>query len=141
MEIIRASEQKHFFDLRQVRVEVFVVGQNVPIGIELDSYDREAIHLVAYEGEEVLGTVRLVKTDRGGKIGRMAVYKQHQGKKIGKKLMDAIEKIALDEGINLIYLSSQHQVESFYHKCGFESIGSYYYEANIKHVYMEKKLK
>ncbi len=140
MEIIKATSQKHFFDLRQVRVEVFVIAQNVPINIELDQFDRDAIHLVAYEGDDILGTVRLVKTSKGGKIGRMAILDKYQGLKIGSKLMEAIEETALSLGMKLIYLSSQHQVEKFYHRCGFESIGNYYYEANIKHIYMEKHI-
>lgn len=140
MKIMRAISQKHFFDLRQVRVNVFVIGQNVPIGIELDNFDREAIHLVAYEDDQILGTVRLVKTEKGGKIGRMAVLSEHQGKNIGKLLMDAIEDVAIEENLDRIYLSSQHQVEAFYHKCGFTSVGNYYYEASIKHILMEKRL-
>jgi len=140
MKIIKATTQKHFFDLRQVRVEVFVIGQDVPIEIELDHYDRYAIHLVAYEGDDILGTVRLVKTKKGGKIGRMAVLNKYQGLRVGRQLMDAIEQVAKAEDLSMIYLSSQYQVEAFYKKCGFESIGNYYYEANIKHVYMEKQL-
>jgi len=140
MKIMKAMTQKHFFELRQVRVKVFVIGQNVPIEIELDDDDKDAIHIVAYQDNKICGTARLVINDGYGKVGRVAVLDDYQGQKIGKLLMEGIEKESANLKIDTLILESQYQVEGFYKKIGYQSYGEYFYEANIKHIMMKKHI-
>ena len=66
-----------------VRLRVFVVEQQIPAEEELDEADATATHAVALQGEQVIGTGRmlLVEGDEEGtcRIGRMAVDQAWRG--------------------------------------------------------------
>ena len=60
--------------LRALRLEVFVQEQGVPEEKELDALDEAALHVIAWDGREVVGTGRLVLLfDGEAQIGRMAI--------------------------------------------------------------------
>ena len=44
----------------EVRRQVFVEEQGISEDIELDDYDREALHMVVKDGEKVIGTARVL---------------------------------------------------------------------------------
>ena len=59
--------------LREIREQVFVVEQDVPVELEWDGLDEKAEHFLAYHEGEVAGCARLLN---GNKIGRMAVLRE-----------------------------------------------------------------
>ena len=59
-----------------LRREVFVGEQRVPLHEELDHHDAGALHLVAVRDGAVVGTCRLVASGDTVKLGRMAVVIQ-----------------------------------------------------------------
>ena len=79
IEIIRVKNEEEMKLVREIRMEVFVGEQGVPVEIEMDSLDNEAIHVLAYEGGEPAGCGRLLLKGNTAKIGRVAVRKKFRG--------------------------------------------------------------
>ncbi len=78
------------------------------------------------EGEEVLGTVALMKMDDGVfELTKMAVTSQAQGKKIGQKLMEHTLNYAREKGWKTLIIYSNRKLENaiyIYKKYGFQEI-------------------
>ena len=129
--------KEYYDDIRFVRNKVFILEQLIPIEIEIDGKDNSCIHFVAYKSGSPVGTARMGKD---GKIGRVAVIKEFRKFGIGKLLMQEIENVAVAIGINKIFFNAQLSAKPFYDKIGYKSIGEIFIEANIDHIYMEKKL-
>jgi len=124
------DELKKVYDLR---VEVFVNEQKVPPELELDEWDKTAIHVIAYFEKEVVGCGRILISQDHAHIGRVAVKKifRHQG--IGKNLMHELIKICQDNGAKKVILHSQLHALSFYESLGFKAYGDIFLDAGIEH--------
>jgi predicted GNAT family N-acyltransferase len=123
-----------------VRHQVFVVEQAVPPALERDAFDAVAIHLVALRGEVVIGTLRLVVSGRGAKIGRMAVLAADRRRGTGSGLMDRAAEIARTMGVRDIALHAQLSAKAFYARLGYRAEGEPFEEAGIPHVSMRKTI-
>ncbi|TPK76506.1 GNAT family N-acetyltransferase [Mesorhizobium sp. B2-4-17] len=124
----------------EVRRKVFIVEQNVPETVERDAYDAEAIHLVAIDGGDVVGTLRIVFLPEHAKFGRVAVLRHARGKGIASRMMQAGMKIARSRGESRFYLTSQADKISFYEKLGFVAYGDAFEEAGMPHRAMKTYL-
>ena len=118
---------------------MFVIGQNVPEDIEMDEFDQEATHVLAYWNEISAGTARWRITNEGTKLERFAVLDEYRNKGIGKALVEYILKEV--RGSEKIYLNAQEFVIKFYEKHNFVSVGKRFLEAGIPHKQMVYKLK
>jgi predicted GNAT family N-acyltransferase len=128
-------------DAHAVRREVFIEGQDVAEAEEMDGLDSEALHLVAYDGEEPVGTARLREPDSGvAKVERVAVRDAYRGQGIGRELMYELEDLARAEGMDEAHLHAQTRVEEFYRDLGYETVSGVFDEAGIPHVEMVKVL-
>lgn len=117
-----------------VRNAVFIQEQGVPASLELDEFDPHALHALAYDGSNCIGTGRLVKSSPSeGRIGRMAVLKVYRGKGFGKQLLVSLIEQAKMQGLARLTLHAQVPAISFYEQFGFEAIGEPYDEAGIPH--------
>ncbi|NOZ04455.1 MAG: GNAT family N-acetyltransferase [FCB group bacterium] len=114
-----------------IREEVFVREQNVPLEIEMDEFDKEASHVLAFRDEKPVGTARWRATYRGIKLERFAVLKPYRSKGVGKALVTFILD-QIPENIHC-YLHAQESVIPFYEQFGFRSEGPLFYEADIPH--------
>lgn len=123
----------------KIRNEVFIKEQRVPKDLELDEYDKDAMHFIAYCKDQAVGCARARLKDDYLKIERVAVLKNFRGKGIAIRLMRFVE-----EYLQSLYpkkalkLNAQSDVEEFYKKLGYQSIGEYFYEAGIKHIEMKR---
>jgi predicted GNAT family N-acyltransferase len=124
-------------DAYSIRKRVFIEEQGVPEEMELDEFDLDARHALAYAGSECIGTARLVTLTGGigsiGRIGRMAVLPSYRGQGTGKQLMEALLKASQSQGIRQIELHAQVTVIPFYEQFGFVAQGNIYDEAGIPH--------
>jgi len=120
-----------------IRYEVFVGEQNVPEELEIDGFDGEAKHALAYVDDLPIGTGRILND---GHIGRVAVLKKHRGLGIGKLIMKELIKFAQDMNLEKVWLSSQWHAHSFYVDLGFVCVGEIYKEAGIDHIKMYRTL-
>ena len=125
-------------DAQRVRIEVFVIEQNVPIELEWDEGDEVSTHAIAYDKEgQPVATGRLLPD---GHIGRMAVIKPLRGCGLGREVLQALLQQARDEGHKDLLLHAQTHALSFYEKQGFIAEGEEFLEADIPHRLMRLTL-
>lgn len=141
MPVVRADTDARYEDALSVRYAVFVDEQGVPEDLEVDEYEDDATHFVAYdESGDPVGAARLREYDDGvGKVERVAVLESRRGEGYGDALMDALEDAAR-ERYDELYLHSQLPAAGFYDRRGYEREGDQFDEAGIPHVAMRKRL-
>lgn len=117
-----------------LRFAVFVEEQNVPAEIELDSFDAQSVHAVAFNASgEAVGTGRLLPD---GHIGRMAVAQSARRAGVGSALLMTLMNEARRRGHAQALLSAQTHAAGFYRKHGYSVQGGEYDDAGIPHVDM-----
>lgn len=119
-----------------MRHRVFVEEQGVSADIEYDGLDATATHVVAWVGNRVVGTARLVAEGRIGRVGRMAVLPEFRGQGIGGQLLSAVATLARSEGLTGVYVHAQVHAADFYRRFGFVAEGREFVEAGIAHIKM-----
>ncbi len=125
-------------DIAGVREAVFVAEQGVPLALEWDGRDHEALHVIAVTSAgEVVGTGRLLPD---GRIGRMAVLAPWRGRGVGSAMLDALLAAARERGLARVTLSAQVAAVPFYARRGFTAEGGEYEEAGIPHQRMVLRL-
>ena len=123
--------------LAQIRRLVFIEEQNVPEELEWDEFDDSSIHFLVTLEAQTIACARL-KPD--GQIGRMAVLAEYRNQGTGRKLLQFILQKAKQQKLKKVYLHAQVTAVSFYEKQGFIAVGDIFYEANIPHCEMLRKL-
>lgn len=116
-----------------IRKRVFVREQGVPEEIEMDRDDERAIHFLAFENNQAVGTARVVMHQGSAKIGRMAVLRNYRRKGIGTKLLRRTIVTARKRAAQNIYLHAQVPVIGFYEAMAFRCVGPIFQEAGIPH--------
>lgn len=125
-------------DAQKVRVEVFVIEQNVPVELEWDEGDEVSTHAVAYDEQgQPVATGRLLPD---GHIGRMAVSQSLRGKGIGKQVLVALLEHARQDGHEELVLHAQTHAVPFYEQQGFIVEGEEFIEADMPHRLMRLRL-
>ncbi|QSG15710.1 GNAT family N-acetyltransferase [Halapricum desulfuricans] len=128
-------------DALSVRTTVFVEEQGVPADLEVDEHESDAIHLVAYDDDEPIGAARLRRPgETTGKVERVAVRSAYRERDVGTALMERLEAVARDRGLETMRLHSQVRAAPFYARFGYERVGERFEEAGIPHVEMRKTL-
>lgn len=123
---------------REVRTEVFLVEQKVPVELEWDDMDDVSLHAIARDAAgNVLGTGRLLPD---GHIGRMAVYRHARGHGIGGAILTALMQAARQRALSEVRLNAQTHARGFYERFGFESEGEEFPDAGIPHLHMHCRL-
>ena len=129
---------QHEKEIRLVRNTVFTEEQGIPSAIDFDGRCPDCYHVLARnEAGHPVGTGRMQKN---GHIGRLAVTAEWRSKGIGAALLDEFITFARNIGLKQVYLNSQEQAVGFYEKCGFVVEDEIFYEANIPHIKMVKKV-
>lgn len=123
---------------KAVRFAVFVEEQGFAADIEIDAFDRTAVHIVLMIDSTAAACARLCFEDEGktAKIGRVAVPKRLRGKGYGRAVTQYAVHSAQERGAKRIYLHSQLSAEGFYAKLGFVPEGDSFDEEGVEHVTM-----
>jgi predicted GNAT family N-acyltransferase len=125
----------------EVRRRVFVDEQGISEGLVFDDYDSEALHMVVDDGEKVVGTARvLFLAANQANLERMALLKPFRRKGIGRQIISFLDEELRNRQVQLVVLHAQSGVVAFYKSCGFDELGSPFWEAGIKHIKMQKRL-
>ncbi|RNA69840.1 GNAT family N-acetyltransferase [Alteribacter keqinensis] len=140
MEVRVVASDKEQEDAFFVRRTVFVDEQNVPEEEEIDQYEKDAVHFVAYDGEKPVGAGRLRILDDIGKVERICVLKEYRTQGVGVEIMKKIEQEAKGYPIEDIKLNAQITAERFYTRLGYETISGEFFDAGIPHVAMRKTI-
>lgn len=120
--------------LRQIREQVFLIEQSVPVELEWDAYDVDAVHLLALDNQtQPIACARIINNS----IGRMAVVMPWRGVGVGKALLHQAIQVCIANKVNQITLSAQSHAIQFYQKAGFVVMSEPYLDANIWHVDMQ----
>ena len=123
--------------LKQVREKVFVEEQQVPVELEWDGEDAEALHLIALDAEQrPIGTARLLPS---GQIGRMAVIKAWRNRGVGRALLKRLLAEAEQGDYPELFLNAQLTALPFYLQQGFHPEGGVFHEAGIPHQRMTRQ--
>ncbi|KPA54015.1 GNAT family acetyltransferase [Photobacterium leiognathi subsp. mandapamensis] len=134
---IVAFDDAHRGLIRTVREQVFIQEQQIDPEIEFDDLDSEAVHVLVMDGEQPLGTGRILAD---GHIGRIAIMKAARGQGLGAKVVQALVEYAQQRGYPRVDLGAQTHAVDFYRKLGFMPYGDEFMEANIPHQAMEQML-
>ena len=130
---------------QQVRTEVFVQEQRIPLEMEWDDADATAVHALAVNrlGQPV-ATGRLLQPAAGqpgvAKIGRMAVSRVLRGSSLGRDILQMLMGAARQRGDHEVCLHAQRSAQGFYARLGFVPRGEAFEEAGIAHIEMFKRL-
>ena len=140
MIVRQARSQREVDAALELRERVFVGEQGVSLEADRDGLDPEAVHVVAFDGERLVGTCRLVFADGIARLGRMAVEPDVRGRGLGAEILDAAERIARARGAETMRLHAQVAARSLYERAGYEPRGAAFPEEGIEHQTMEKPL-
>ncbi|MCL2843552.1 MAG: GNAT family N-acetyltransferase [Oscillospiraceae bacterium] len=127
------------YQLLQLRQAVFIIEQTC-IYPDMDNNDEHAIHLLAFDGDVMVGCLRIL--DKGvafdeASIGRVVVTKGHRGRGIAQEMMrQAVALLGTDRGEKRIKLSAQTYALRVYESVGFTAVGEEYLEDDIPHIDM-----
>ncbi|MXV63675.1 GNAT family N-acetyltransferase [Natronorubrum sp. JWXQ-INN-674] len=139
VEVRVADSERERTDVFAVRRDVFVEEQGVDEELEYDEHEDDAVHFVAYDGDDPIGAARLREYEDGvGKIERVAVLESHREEGVGRAIMDVLEEQAEARGFETLLLHSQTHAADFYRELGYEQVGAEFEEAGIPHVKMRK---
>jgi len=136
-QIQRTTWQKDRDLLSNIRYQVFVDEQKVPIELEIDDDDPLAAHVLCLVDGQPVGTGRILLN---GHIGRLAVLKAHRKQDYGKKILDHLELIAQENELTEVFLNAQITAIPFYEKRGYTIISDVFDDAGIPHQTMKKTL-
>ena len=117
-----------------IRKEVFVLEQNVPAELEVDSFEHSCDHFIIKNNGEALGAGRLRVKDSYIKFERIATVARARGQGVGRNLMEKMLEYAQVTYPQLTpYMHSQLDAVPFYEKLGWSASGDIFYEAGIPH--------
>jgi len=133
LQIKLVTNKEEFEHVINIRKEVFIKGQNVPLDIEIDGLDPESEHFIAYLGNEPIGCARIRTNKKYARLERIAIIKKHRCKGFGTKLTNFLIDYCRKQNYVEIILHSQNYVIDFYKKFGFKIKGETFLEANIEH--------
>ncbi|MEZ4874522.1 MAG: GNAT family N-acetyltransferase [Flavobacteriaceae bacterium] len=129
------------YDLLQLRSEVFVVEQNC-VYQDIDGKDTKALHVLGTKKGTLVAYTRCFPPGayfEEAAIGRVVVKKEQRSFSLGHKIMEAsIAAIEKKYHTQVIKISAQTYLISFYESHGFHSMGDEYLEDGIPHVKMIK---
>ncbi len=98
--------------------------------IVLVEEDREAGSLLGYIKYGAVGLPVDALPENAWEIQRLYIHPKHQGKAIGRKLMDVVLAEMADKQVKHIYLSvyvDNVRAQKFYQSYGFVAVGEYDY--------------
>jgi predicted GNAT family N-acyltransferase len=137
------NNRKDLKTAQDIRYEVFVIGQKVPLEIERDEFEMESNHYLAFLNNNPVGTARWRITSQGVKLERFAVLDAFRGRGIGSALVEKVlDDIKKDPSARIkeVYLHSQIDAIPLYRKYGFIKYGNMFDEGGLMHYSMKLPL-
>jgi GNAT superfamily N-acetyltransferase len=143
--ITTPKSKEEFRAYYALRYRVLREKFGLPKGTEKDDYEPISLHFIAVDDkkqEEILGAVKMFEKSPGiAQFSHLAVDENHQGKGIGRLLVDTVEEHARQMGYQIIGTSTRLTATGFYEKIGYRVIGvDYLMIGRMQTVWMEKNL-
>lgn len=132
---------KKLYDMLRLRSEVFVVEQDC-VYQDIDGKDERAIHILGWDDGILVAYARCFQAgdyfNEAG-IGRILVRENYRKMGYGHQITnEAIKTIKKKYKAEIIKISAQTYLVTFYEHHGFKTIGDRYTEDGIPHVAMIK---
>lgn len=127
----------------RLRYEVLRKPWNQSYASTLDETENESIHILIKDDKgNALAAGRLqINSTEQGQLRSMAVHPDYQGKGLGKKLIQELERIAKSKGMKELILDARENAVAFYKANGYVITGpSYLLFGVIPHFVMQKTL-
>ncbi|MCA1056704.1 GNAT family N-acetyltransferase [Rossellomorea aquimaris] len=140
MKVEVAVSESQVSDVFEIRKNVFVHEQNVPLEEEIDRFEDESTHFVLYDGDSPKGAGRFRLVNGTGKIERICVLRDMRGKGAGREIMKAIEQYAKTQSISTLKLNAQTYAIPFYEGLGYVVVSEEFMDAGIPHKTMVKTI-
>ena len=133
---------KQFEDYYELRWRVLRKPWNQPRGSEKDELEDKSIHIMACDGDKIVGVARLhFNSKEEAQIRYMAVDENYRRRGIGSMMLQRSEEIAKERGASHIVLNARENAVGFYEKNGYKIVEkSYVLFGEIQHYKMMKKL-
>lgn len=127
------------YEILKIRSEIFVLEQEC-IYIDPDGKDPEALHLIATEENEIIGTARIfapgVKHEEAS-FGRLGITDSYRERGYAHELVSEIHSYIKHEYGNVsIRIEAQSHLRAFYSRHGYQADGAAFILDDIEHVEM-----
>ncbi len=138
---VPTRDPQHYQAILDLRKQVFVQEQKVPLELEVDSLDPKAVHLYLSEGEKLVACLRIYSKEPGCiNIGRLCVDKDFRNKGYASKLIKSAIDFGKNNGFSKATLAAQYASKDFYEKLGFKEKGDVFDDAGLPHIQMDLNL-
>jgi predicted GNAT family N-acyltransferase len=136
------STPRDFESYYALRYEVLRKPWNQPLGSEKDNDENTSVHAFVKENERVLAVGRLQFTDEHtSQVRFMAVSPDQQGRGLGRKVLEYLEKKSLAAGRTKVILHARENALEFYKNCSYHVVQkSHLLWGQVQHWLMEKEL-
>ena len=105
-----------------VRAACFIGELEVPFSEEFDGHDYGATHVIAYIGDEPIGTVRVRWFKSFAMCERLAVMQRFRGHNVGNLLLERCRKLAESRGCNMLYAQVLPSETGYWQKQGWRRL-------------------
>lgn len=142
MKISEPKTKKDFEEYYDLRWRVLREPWGQPKGSEKDSLEDKSIHIMAVEGNQVIGCGRLhFNSPEEAQIRYMAVEEDMRGKGVGSRILTGLEKKAKKKKAKRIVLNARESAVKFYENNGYIVTGEgHKLFGEIEHKRMKKEL-
>ena len=140
--IKQPESTKEFSQYFELRWRILRAPWGEPEGSEVDDMENQCFHIMAVDGNKVVGVGRLqYNSNEEAQIRYMAVSREYEGNGIGRMIVGALEREALDRKIRKIVLDAREPAVGFYQKLDYRvEKKSYVLFDEIQHYRMTKQL-
>lgn len=138
-----ASQDARMKAACDLRHEVLMAPFGVPRDDEWGDGDAASSHLLALDGERVVGYARLIMLDGEAKIRQVAVAFDRQRSGIGSALIEETCRRAAAQGARRAYLNARLPAVPFYERLGFAVVSDEPFPSGRTgqpHVRMERRI-
>ena len=105
-----------------VRAACFFGEQDVSFSEEFDGHDHDATHLIAYLGDEPIGTVRLRWFKSFAMPDHLAVIQRFRSHGVGSLLLEQARAIAESRGSRLLYVRTTPPWAGYFERLGWRRL-------------------
>jgi len=127
---------KEFSHVRDIRESVFYDGLGISKQELFDKNDESCDHFLIFDGQKIVGSVRMLSMEKIVKLERMAILKDFRTKNYGRNCILQLKEYYSKIGFSQIILDSIYSVREFYKKCGFIEEGNVFQRVGIDHIRM-----
>ncbi len=127
---------KDFSLIQHIRKIVFSDELQISESELFDDFDHSCDHFLIFNGENIVGSVRIIIIDDKIKLERMAILKEYRTKNYGKLCISQLKEYYSALGFTQIIRDSIYSVKNFYQKCGFIEEGKISKRVGIDHIRM-----